>query len=590
MIHQLSPAEQAAALVSNPDLYDSLADEYETELEFYSTLRNNAQKSLETFEEYVRLRGIFLTRGPTEAIRSRIEDRLDRSLKNMVLGTSPRGRAYAVDTLSELEARRQTFQRLTIEIPSLLAVVQTTIEHLYDDVSSPTDVRQTCESLLAATPANQRDAIEYLSRVRLTEQLLASESPQADINTAVLQYLENVSLPRVDTEMTAAEYRQAAEERSPTDPDKQRLYEAALHADPSSARVSDYLYFTASNLIEDYRHGGDDITRAELIVARRQLQAVDRLHPESWDQTKQAYAESYRHIADAIEAGGGRWLSTHASNLPPEWWSVAEAYVRAAQAIDAVDMVRAIKYLSKSVRHAGHATDDWKTRKHLHRTAWATFDQFDPTVVAENPEQLRSAEEIETAITGTRSVHQCREFEASAHVAFEAGNYNTVHTASNRARSAAEQSPQEYIHLRELDAIETIATARQAEQRGEYETALKQYQQFDSEESHLQSGVTCHAQLCEIKQAVNDGRHNDALRIAHQGFNSESIIAIATEASCGVLRTELNDSSDLTATEQFLSINTDVVSTLSVVLRLLQAGGTATQLLQQQAAACFQNL
>ena len=237
-----------------------------------------------------------------------------------------------------------------------------------------------------------------------------------------------------------------------------------------------------------------------------------------------------------------------------------------------------------------HATDDWKIRKHLHRTAWATFDQFDPTVVAENPEQLRSAEEIETAITGTRSVHQCREFEASAHVAFEAGNYKTVHTASNRARSAAEQSPQEYIHLRELDAIETIATARQAEQRGEYETALKQYQQFDSEESHLQSGVTCHAQLCEIKQAVNDGRHNDALRIAHQGFNSESIIAIATEASCGVLRTELNDSSDLTVTEQFLSINTDVVSTLSVVLRLLQAGGTATQLLQQQAAACLQNL
>ena len=590
MTHQSSPAEQAAALVTNPNLYDSLVDEYDTELEFYSTLRNDAQKSLETFEEYVRLRSVFLNRGPTEAIRSRIEDRLDRSLKNMVLNKSPRGRAYAVDTLTELEGRRQTFMRLNVEVPRLMAVVQTTIEHLYDDVSSPTDVRQPCESLLEATPANQRGAIEYLSRVRLTEQLLASDSPQSDINTVALQYLENISFPNVDTEMTAAEYQRAAEERSPTDPDKQRLYEAALHADPSSARVSDYLYFTASNLIEDYRHGGDNITRAELIVAQRQLQAVAHINPETWDQTKQAYAESYRHIADAIEAGGGRWFSTHASNLPPEWWSVAEAYVKAAQAIDAVDMVRAIKYLSKSVRHAAHATDDWKIRKHLHRTAWATFDRFDSTGVAENPEQSRSVEEIETAIAGTRSVHQCRECEASAHVAFEAGDYETVHTASDRAQSAAEQSPQEYIHFRELEAIETIATARQAEQRGEYETALKQYQQFDSEESHLQSGAAYHAQLCEIKQAVNNDRHNDALRIAHEEFNSESIIVIATEASCGVLRTDFDDNSELTVTDQFLSINTDAVSTLSVILRLLQTGGTTTQLLQQQAAACLQNL
>jgi hypothetical protein len=590
MAHQSSPAEQAAALVTNPDIYDSLANGYETEIEFYSTLRSNAQKSLETFDEYVRLRSVFLTQGPTGAVRSRIEDRLDRSLKNMVLGKSPRGRAYAVDTLAELEGRRQAFQRLNVEVPTLMTVVKTTIEHLYDDVSSSTDVRKTCESLLKATPANQRDAIEYLARVRLTEQLLVSDDPQANINTTVLQYLENVSPPRVEPEMTAAEYHKAAEERSPTDPDKQRLYEAALHANPSSARVSDYLYFTASNLVEEYRHGGDDITRAELIVARRQLQAVDRIHPATWDRKKQAYAESYRHIADAIEAGGGRWLSTHASNLPPEWWSVAEAYVRAAQAIDAIDMVRAIKYLSKSIRHAAHAIDDWETRTYLHRTAWATFDQFDPAAVAENPEQSRSADEIETAITGTRSVHQCREFEASAHVAFETGNYEKVHTASNRARSAAEQSPQEYMHLRKLEAIETVATARQAEQRGEYETALDQYQQFDSEESQLQSGVNCHAHLCEIKQAVDDGRHDEALRIAHEEFSSESIIVIAAEASCGVLRSDLDDRSDFAITDQFLSIDSDAVSALSSILRLLQAGGTATQLLQYQTAACLQNL
>jgi hypothetical protein len=120
MTHQSSPAEQAAALVTNPNLYDSLVDEYDTELEFYSTLRNDAQKSLETFEEYVRLRSVFLNRGPTEAIRSRIEDRLDRSLKNMVLNKSPRGRAYAVDTLTELEGRRQTFMRLNVEVPRLM--------------------------------------------------------------------------------------------------------------------------------------------------------------------------------------------------------------------------------------------------------------------------------------------------------------------------------------------------------------------------------------------------------------------------------------------------------------------------------------
>lgn len=118
-----SPAEQATALVAEPGLYESFAADYSDDISFYSALRGSAQESL-SFEEYVELRRVFLDRGPTEAVRERLEERLERSLKNMVLGTSPRGRAYAAPTLAQLDRRRRAFESLDITVPSLVSAVR----------------------------------------------------------------------------------------------------------------------------------------------------------------------------------------------------------------------------------------------------------------------------------------------------------------------------------------------------------------------------------------------------------------------------------------------------------------------------------
>lgn len=587
MTTELSPADQAAALVDNPERYDSLAAEYDDEIQFYGALRSDAQHSLETIEEYVTLRRIFMEYGPTEAIRARVEDRLDRSLKNMVLGSSPRGRAYAVETLAELDGHREAFATLDIEVPSLLTAVRTTVEHLYDEVSTPTAVGETCASLLAETPDGQRAAVEYLARIRLVEQLLAADNPAERVGAAVDTYLGQVSPPAVDERPTAAAYARAAERRSFADPEKQRLYEAALHRESSATRASDYLYLVAANTIEDYRHGGDEVTRADLIVARRQLRAVRQVRPETWDATKRAYAESYRHLADAVEAGGGRWLSARASGPPPEWWAVAAAYVKAAQSVYGIDAVRAVKYVSKAVRHAAHAVEDWATRRQLHRTARAMFDTVDPSTVAEQPDQSRGAEAIETSVAGTRSVHRCRESEAAAHVAFERAAYDEVHAALDRARTAAEQAPQQHIRLREVETVETVAAARQAEQQGDYKKALERYRQHEPEESALRVGVDCHRQLCKVKHAVDGGRFEDALRRAHEEFRPGSAVVVATELSCGVVPGDPDGEQPPPVTDQFLSLNSEAVTVLPALARLLQAGGTVSELLQQQAAACL---
>lgn len=579
-----NPAEQAAALVANPDLYESFATEYSDEVSFYSALRGSAQQSL-SFDEYVELRRVFLDRGPTEAIQDRLEERLDRSLKNMVMGTSPRGRAYAASTLEELDDRRRGFDTLDVAVPTLLSAVQTTLEHLYDEVENPTAARHTLDELLSAVPAGEHAAVEYVARAWLSEAVLAADTPADRLDAALSTYIATVPAPDppVDAGHTAADYLAAADERSFANPEKRQLHEAALHASPSVETFCDYLYLTATSDVEAYRHGEQDVTRADFILARRHLQLLQTVAPYPADSDQAAYVESYLHLARAIEAGGGRWMSTRAGRPAPAWQTVAEEYGRAAAAVRPVNAVRFVKYLSKAFRHTAHSVDDWASRHQLHANAQRLFERLDPATLAD--EQQVSPEEVESAITGTLHTHRCREYEARAHLAFQTPAYEEVHWAASQARTAAAKAPQDSLQLRNMAAIEAVATARQAERRGDFEAALDRYDDIETRDDALQVGITCHRQLCRVKQLVDAGRHEEALAGAHDWFEPGSAVVVATEASCGLLP-ELGDEAP-DVSEQFLSIDTDVLSALAPLIRLASVGGAVTDVVQRQVQDCL---
>ncbi len=580
-----SPAEQAAALVADPGLYESLAADYSDEISFYSALRGSAQESL-SFEEYVQLRQVFLDRGPTRAVRERLEERLERSLKNMVLGTSPRGRAYAAPTLAQLEHRRRAFERLDIAVPSLVSAVQTTVEHLYDEVERPTGTRATLDRLLSETPAGEHAAVEYIARAWLSETVLAAEDPETQLETALSTYIETVPGPDPPVEGDgAADYRAAAAERAFADPDKQRLQEAALHASPSVETLREYLYLTASSVVEEYRHGAQEISRADLILARRQLRVLDTVTPYPEGSDRAAYVESYRHLADAVEAGGGRWLTDRAGMPQPEWETVANRYGRAAAAVRPVSVVRFLKYLSKAFRHAAHAADDWACRYQLHINAQRLFRRFEPTTLAAGRDI--STDEIESTIAGTLHTHRCREYEAQTHLAFTEAAYDEVSWAAERARDEARAAPQDSLRLRELDTVETVAAARRAERRGEFETALARYDEVETGDDTYQVGVLCHRQLCRVKQSVERGRHEAALTNAHEWFEPDSAVVVATEASCGILPA-LDDVP--TVSDQFLTVDEDVLSALAPLVRLAAVGGPVSTVVQRQIADCLVEL
>ena len=584
MGHMKNPAEQAAKLVANPELYESFASEYSDEMSFYSALRGNAQHSL-SFHEYVELRRVFLNRGPTSAIRKRLEERLGRSLKNMVLGNSPRGQAYSVSTLRQLASRRQQFAALNIEVPELLSVVQTTIEHLYDEVGTPAESRETLAELLSAVPADEYAATEYVARAWLTEVTLGSDTPVDRLSDKISRYVSIVPTPEppVDCERSATAYIAAAKERSFADPTKRQLHEMALHTSPSVETLSGYLYLTAANDIEAYRHGDDNITRADLMIARRHLQLLQTISAYPQDSDRTAYVDSYLHLVNAIEAGGGRWLSARAGKPQPAWWTVTEEYARAAAVIRSANPVRFIKYLSKSFRHAAHATDDWTTRYEIHANVQQLFERLDPATIAST--EHMSEEDITSAIAGTLSTHRCRKHEAEAHLAIETPAYEKVHWAVSQARAEADRAPQGSIQLQNLNTIEQFATARQAERSKQFQTALEHYDDITPSDDALKLGITCHQQLCQLKMLVDAGRDEKALTRAHEWFEPESAILAATKASCGL--SPDFDSGVHSVSDQFLSIDTDILSVFPTFIRLAGSGGPITDVVQQQLEDCL---
>ena len=507
-------ARRAAALVADSRRYDEFVVAYDDDLEFYSKLRNAAQEVL-SFEEYVDLRRVFLERGPTTAVRDRIEDRVDRSIKNMILGRSPRGRAYAARTLDDAADRLAGFERLPVETPSLSAVVRTTVEHLYDDTDGPAVRREVLDRLLESTPADRPAAVRFVVHAALVETLHAL-SDEETVDRAVKTYRSVLPDPMPEDDRSASTLVADARGRRFEDDRKERALAAALCRGGSTHVAFEYLYVVAHEVVEGFRHGGDP-RRADVLVARRSLDLLGE-RPNATDDPE-ATVEAYSHVARAIEHGSGRWLSDRASWPDPDWETVVNAYARAAAAIREVDPGRFVKYLSKAFRHAAHDVEDWQHRRGVHRGARDVFAAVDA--------DDRLAETVE----GTVLNHRCREREAAAHVHFENGAYEEAARAAGDAQRLAERVPQESVHLDGVELIEVLATARAAEERGEYERARHRY----ASHADRSERAARREALAGVKEALVHEDYRVAMARASEAFADTSLVVAATGAAAGVV-------------------------------------------------------
>lgn len=586
MTDDRSPARHAAELVADPTRYEEFATAYDDELSFYGALRSNAQKTLETFDDYLELRRIFLARGPAGPIRDRIKNRLDRSLKNMVLGTSARGRAYPVETIAELVDRLSAFGSLGVDTPSLGTVVRTTVEYCYDDTDDSVGRHTVFNGLLTDTPdettAETRDAVEFLARARFAERLAETNNPDELFDDAVEAYLAVVNDPAPGDDRSADACLAAADERAFADPEKRALHELAVHRGDVGETFPEYLYLASTGAVEAYRHG-ESTTRADLLVAHRSLRCLDRLTVSRSDR-RAAYGTAYTHLARAIEQGGGRWESNRAGTPSPSWPTVVREYATAAAEVRRVDVVRFLKYLGKALRHAAHVVDDRPTRIRIHRVAVDLFDGTDQSILAPSSARVSEAE-FEAVRDGTVATHQCRLQTALAHRRLDAHEYDAASMAVTRAREAAADAPQASLGIDSLSSVATLVDARRAELAGEFETALAAYEELtDSSEERDDSvvaGADTNAVLCRVKSHLHRGNDREALRTARDAFDTDNPIVAGVATIAGVVPDDDRLVLPSSLTDRFASIDETAVEASLALARVSAGGGVPAKLARE---------
>lgn len=522
----LTHAEVAKVLVNNPDRFDEFRREYGGDHELYEKVLSKCPTELETFDEFLSLYEILLERGPRDTVISNLERDLARSIKNMVLGDSKAGKAYPIDTLSELSDRVAQFDSLSeqVTVPSERDIVLTTIEHIYAFESHDRRSDELFDRLLADTDGVDDEAVEVLARARLVARLRDGIPSEDQVEQELDRYLTATVDPMPDDDQSAEELCQMIESARLANPELPVYYLAALHRRPEIGLLWETLYVQARDVVERFRHGDrTQPTRCELLLTTRQLSVVDRCTTTNWGAEQTAYVRSYRDVARAICATGGRWQSGREPNRwpAPDFDTATEAYFSAAEAIEGFDDARFVKYTSKGIRHAAHGTDDWQARTRVHEYAKVLF--YDLQLRNDFPPSVE--ETIESAVT----IHEYRAAVARAHVQFRAGAFVDVIETVEKATELREELPQRTVKTTELELLTPLASARLAEADGEFETARERYSLIDTPDAR----VELRRALAEIKACLERGDETNAVRIADEHFADSSLITAAVYAVAG---------------------------------------------------------
>jgi len=525
----MSSVSKVQTLLNNPETFDELAKQYEEDIDCYEHLLTQAKKSLERFEDFAEFHSICLEYGPKSYVKNQLEENTVRSLKNMVLQTSAAGEQFPIRTVAQLRQRIETYHDLGVESVTPQSVAFTLLEHIFDDDSHEPYAYEILSRMLSSQPASPGDLTAILVRARF---VVAAEtvSRQTPMETYAEELFANFPDPRPNDEATATEQLKISQEQDYSDREKVELAASALSRGGNKEILEEYLYLSARDVVERYRHGHrNDPWRGELQLALRQWNCILNAFSETYSDERRSRSRSYRYLVLGELKSGGRWRSQRDRRSLPEtkFLSAADEYHSAAHEIREVDTIRYIKYLSKAFRHqatgAHHKNwgpyHGWLATQLMHRQAIQIMTgMFDD----QKPQRLKET------ILDTIALHNFRGHRAAAVVAFEQRNVESLSDEIDEARSCLDNvpgSPSEDP----LNALEMLEQALILEDTGEFTEALKQYRDASDSKLDLRSRI----HLVEIKRAVSDNQYDQAKNIAKDEFGDSSPILTAVSLVAG---------------------------------------------------------
>lgn len=419
-----SNSTRAEQLVANPTEYDRIIEEYDTEVDAYSDLTSIASKQFDSFDEILEIHRIFLENN--SKIERWLNRDIDRTIKNLVTKESKAGKTFPVTTLSDVTDTLAAYERIGVDTPDIATQIETILEALYDD--NWRNAHNTVDELLDDIPSDLHGSksVYLLARARAALALHPKTTPGHDGFTESPIIIESrrfkaTTSPRDDRSApsTTTECFENATNLNYESQRKRELYALAIHRDPSeNDALTEYLYLTAKNDVEKYRHRDPNPSRGRLAVAQLQFDLLAHHDDnETVDANRQPWVESYYHIAQAMMQSTAGYESSRVNAPEMEFQSAAEAYQQAAEAIAPINTKRQLKYTSKAYRHEANATQDVERFGEIHNTAKQAFLEMDNEIAQEEYREL--AQDL-------FRYHHYRELEAWVYAAFMESDFEQV--------------------------------------------------------------------------------------------------------------------------------------------------------------------
>lgn len=526
-------SSEVEEFVEDPQTFDEFAADYDDDVSCYTDLRDEAKRTLSSFDAYLEFYAASIEHGPTEFVFYDLNRNAVRSLKNMALRSSRAGKRFPIISAAELQRRIDSYAELGVDSVTPRTTLFTIIEHILDDDVHDAQVHQILDQLLADQPSEGSELITLLARVRfvLIAESLNINNPSLEIYLNELR--DDIPDPLPEDDRTASELLTAAERKAFADPKKIEFVQASLARQWDENVLQEYLYLTASDTVERYRHQErDNPTRGELQVAVRQYNCLENLYEKKLDSERIARIRSYRRLALAELQSGGRWRSLRdPGDLPePNFISAGNHYFNAAEEIKSVDVHRYVKYLSKAFRNhatAAHRRElgrarGWHTTRLIHDRAIE--------ILTQHVKHFQSAEfdvdqdSLTETIVGAVGTHESRKHRAAAAVAFEHRTPEKMGEHLDEAWDHLDAIPT-YEPTDLLETLHTLSEALLFETQDLYEEAMDQYQDIQSNIIDIEK----RARLVEIKNDITQGNYQSALDTAEIAFEDGSPIRTAVQ-------------------------------------------------------------
>jgi tetratricopeptide (TPR) repeat protein len=506
--------------------FEEISEHYPSESKCFSKLRDEAKRSLTSVDEYLEFYKTCHAGGPTNTVESYIERNGVRMLKNMIIRGSRAGKRYYIKTASELQKRTEQLNDIAGENITLRSVVATTIEHILgSEDQGKNRLYETADRLLRDVPEDPNAGIGLLARVRF---VVAAESLDKDspaFNIHITDLSEAVPDFYPDDKRGASELLEAGEDAPWHQERKLKLYSSGIarSSSPSMETLQKYLYYTARDVPERYRHSGRSTPfRGELQAALIQFNCYLNTFEQDINKERMLRAQSYRSVVHGELKSGRQWRTQRDPNLRPDpnFLSASGSFLTAAESISSVDMDRYIKYLSKSFRNFALGVrqpsrefgpaQGWKLCRECHQAAISSFIRI--------RESINNEETIEV-IDETIALHSFYSFQASAVIAFEYGNPNQLAESIDQAFNQIDRAP---VYLR-TDLLQGLRNAEQGlrcEQDGSYEDAINHYEKITEPEVDIQK----RRELTEIKHYIQEEEEERAIDLAEKKFDNSPVL------------------------------------------------------------------